>query len=256
MAAAVFVHAHPDDEAIFTGGTMRLLADRGHRVILALATGGELGETRVGTSSDAAELAALRRRETAAAAARLGVTRVIELGYLDSGMAGTPSNDHPGCLWAADPAEAGERLAAALDTEDDLHTLVGYDEFGIYGHPDHVRVHQLVEVAADRLGIATVYDTTVDREHLHFVETHLVEEAVLGGDLGLVRSRLGVPSVEVTTAVDVRAVLPVKRAAMGDHASQIPETTSAMLLPEHHFSAVYGMEWFVRNGPISLLDQL
>jgi LmbE family N-acetylglucosaminyl deacetylase len=196
-----------------------------------------------------------RQEETARAASRLGVARLVELGFGDSGMAGEASNVAPGSLWSTDPAEAADRLVETLRGEDPA-ALVGYDDFGIYGHPDHVRVHELTHGAARRLGAATVYDATVDREHLHFVETHLVEEALLAGDLGLVRSRLGVPSVEVTTTVDVRSVLPCKRAAMADHASQIPETTSAMLLPEHHFSAVYGTEWFVRSGPPGPLDEL
>jgi LmbE family N-acetylglucosaminyl deacetylase len=152
--------------------------------------------------------------------------------------------------------QAAGKLVAALGDEDDLAAIVGYDDFGIYGHPDHIRVHQVTTAAAASLGVATTYGATVDREHLHFVETHLVEEALLAGDLGLVRSRLGVPSVEVSTTVDVRGVLPVKRLAMADHASQIPETTSAMLLPEHHFAAVYGTEWFVRLGPPGPLDEL
>jgi LmbE family N-acetylglucosaminyl deacetylase len=152
--------------------------------------------------------------------------------------------------------QAAGKLVAAIGDEGDLAAIVGYDDFGIYGHPDHIRVHQVTLAAAASLDVATTYGATVDREHLHFVETHLVEEALLAGDLGLVRSRLGVPSVEVSTTVDVRAVLPVKRLAMADHGSQIPETTSAMLLPEHHFAAVYGTEWFVRLGPPGPLDDL
>src|SRR5690606_18715379 len=103
---------------------------------------------------------------------------------------------------------------------------------------------------------ATVYDATVDREYLHFVETHLVEEAILAGDLGLVRSHIGVPSVAVDAAVAVRSALDLKRAAMAAHASQIPETTSALRLPEHHFADVYGWEWYVRSGPSGPIDDL
>jgi hypothetical protein len=101
-----------------------------------------------------------------------------------------------------------------------------------------------------------VYEATVDREYLHFVETHLVEEAILAGDLGLVRSRIGMPTVAIDVAVDVRSVLGVKRAAMAAHSSQIPETTSALQLPEHHFADVYGWEWYVRSGPPGPLDRL
>ena len=104
--------------------------------------------------------------------------------------------------------------------------------------------------------MATVYEATVDREYLHFVETHLVEEAILAGDLGLVRSHIGLPSVEVNATVDVTAVLNRKRAAMAAHGSQIPETTSAFQLGLEQFAAVYGWEWFVRRGPAGPIDEL
>jgi LmbE family N-acetylglucosaminyl deacetylase len=264
--SVVFVHAHPDDEAIFTGGTMRRLASAGHRVVLVVATGGELGLSPAGGpvpppapgpvgGGGLAALAALRSDETDAAAALLGVARVAWLGYHDSGMAGDAANDAEGSFWSADVDEAADRLAAVLADERPA-AVVTYDAAGIYGHPDHVQVHRVGHRAAAAAGVATVYDATVDREYLHFVETHLVEEAILAGDLGLVRSHIGVASVEIGTSVDVRSVLEVKRAAMATHASQIPESTSALQLPEHHFAEVYGWEWFVREGPPGPIDRL
>ena len=251
----VFVHAHPDDEAIFTGGTMARLAASGHRVVLVVATGGELGESPPGTAGGSPALAVRRRDETSAAAGVLGVDRVAWLGYHDSGMAGDDANHVPGAFWSADAGEAAGRLAGVL-AEEAPAAVVVYDQGGIYGHPDHVQVHRVGHRAAAATGVPTVYDATVDREYLHFVETHLVEEAILGGDLGLVRSRIGVPSVMVDVAVDVRQTLAVKRAAMAAHASQIPETTSALQLPEHHFADVYGWEWYVRSGPPGPIDRL
>jgi LmbE family N-acetylglucosaminyl deacetylase len=256
----VFVHAHPDDEAIFTGGTMRRLSSAGHRVVLVVATGGELGLLPDGVSAWAADrdvgaLAARRNAETDAAAALLGVARVAWLGYHDSGMAGDPANHAEGSFWSADETEAADRLVAVLEEEEPAAVVV-YDAEGIYGHPDHVQVHRVGRRAASAAGVTTVYDATVDREYLHFVETHLVEEAILGGDLGLVRSHIGVASVEIGATVDVRAVLDVKRAAMGAHASQIPESTSALQLPAHHFAEVYGWEWYVRTGPPGPIDEL
>ena len=261
----VFVHAHPDDEAIFTGGTMRRLASAGHRVVLVVATGGELGLAPERSGLDAradpsgggglGALATLRSAETDAAATLLGVERVAWLGYHDSGMAGDPANDAPGSFWSAAIDDAADRLTAILRAESPAAVVV-YDAFGIYGHPDHIQVHRVGHLAAEAAGVATVYDATIDREYLHFVETHLVEEAILAGDLGLVRSHIGVSSVEIGTAVDVRAVLEVKRAAMALHASQIPESTSALQLPDHHFAEVYGWEWFVRDGPAGPIDGL
>lgn len=254
-ATVVFVHAHPDDEAIFTGGTMARLVAGGHRVVLVVATGGELGaRTRAGGDGDD-DLSERRGAETVAAARLLGAARVAWLGYRDSGMAGDPANDAPGSFWSADADAAAGRLAALL-AEESPAAVVVYDEDGIYGHPDHVKVHRVGRRAAALAGVGTVYDATIDREYLHFVETHLVEEAVLTGDLGLVRSHIGLPTVSVTTTVDVRSVLDTKRAAMSAHASQIPETTSALQLPDHHFADVYGWEWYVRTGPPGPIDAL
>jgi LmbE family N-acetylglucosaminyl deacetylase len=253
-STVVFVHAHPDDEAIFTGGTMSLLASAGHRVVLVVATGGELGESPDG-ARDAARLAERRRRETQTAAHLLGVSRVALLDYHDSGMAGDAANDDPASFWSADVDAAAKTLATVLE-EESATVAVGYDDFGIYGHPDHVQVHRVTHRAAELAGVPTVYDATVDREYLHFVETHLVEEAVLTGDLGLVRSHIGVPTVAIAATVDVRPALDLKRAAMAAHASQIPESTSALQLPEDRFADVYGFEWYVRSGPRGPIDDL
>ncbi|MBV8296639.1 MAG: PIG-L family deacetylase [Acidimicrobiia bacterium] len=254
MATVVFVHAHPDDEAIFTAGTMCLLDRAGHRVVLVVATGGELGVPHEDTAGPG-HLAGVRREETDAAAALLGVARTYFLGYHDSGMAGSADNDAPGSLWSTDVAVVADRVAEILRDEQ-ADAVVTYDETGIYGHPDHLQVHRACSMAAGLAGTPTVYETTVDREYLHFVETHLVEQAILAGDLGMVRSHLGLPSVMITTAVDVSAELDRKRAAMAAHASQIPETTSAFQLGFEQFAAVYGWEWFVRRGPLGAIDDL
>ncbi|MGH9282177.1 MAG: PIG-L deacetylase family protein [Acidimicrobiales bacterium] len=255
--AVVFLHAHPDDEAIFTGGTMVKLAETGHRVVLVVATGGELGlpaEPAGDVGPD--DLRPQRRAETMAAAEVLGVARVEFLGYRDSGMAGDEANAHPDAFAGADVAAVADRVAALL-VEEGACALVTYDEHGIYGHPDHIKVHRVGAAAAARAGVEVVYEATVDREYLHFVETHLVVEAGgVAGELGLAATGLGVPTVAVTSMVDVRDVLDRKRRAMVAHASQIPETASAMRLPTEAFSAVYGYEWFLRGGPPGPVEAL
>ncbi len=257
MSTLVTFHAHPDDEAIATGGTMARAAAAGHRVVLVVATRGEHGEVVDGYLDPGEQLWERRVKETAAAAAILGVSRVEFLGYVDSGMMGTPENDAPDCFWQADVEEAATRLAAIL-ADEGADVVTAYDENGAYGHPDHIQVHRVGVRAAEQAGIATVYEATVDREYLHFVETHLVVEAGRShsADLGLAATSLGLPTVLVTCTIDVRSVLAVKRAAMEAHASQIPETSSAMRLPSAGFTAVYGFEWFGRRGPSGPLDEL
>ncbi|MEQ8718353.1 MAG: PIG-L deacetylase family protein [Acidimicrobiales bacterium] len=254
----VFVHAHPDDEAIFTGGTMLLASRAGVRVVLVVATSGERGAaTAEASGAGTATLGERRRAETADAADLLGVDTVRFLPFGDSGMAG----DGPapaGSLCAASPADVTSTLAAVLAVENPV-AVVTYDDTGIYGHPDHVAVHRASVAAAATVGIATVYEATVDREYLHFVETHLVVEAGVGprpADLGLASTSLGSPTVMIDVTVDVSDVLDAKRAAMAAHESQIPETSSAMQLPTGDFAAVYRYEWYRRTGPVGPLEAL
>lgn len=246
----VFLHAHPDDEAIFTGITMRRLADRGARVVLVTATSGEEGEPLAplppGTSVGATRVAEL---ETACA--MLGVARLVVWPFRDSGMPGAAANAHPRAF-AADDVSARAAALADLLLAEHAETLVHYDDAGIYGHPDHVAVHRVGTAAAVLAG-AAAYESTVDREHLHFVAPHLVE-----GDLWRLgragrRPQVGRVTVEIPTALRATpAELAAKRSAMAAHASQIP----AAALTARGFADTYALEWFLRPGPVGLLDAL
>lgn len=241
--SVVFLHAHPDDEAIFTGGTMALLAVAGVRVVLVVATRGERG-----LPAGTAALGARREAETRSAAALLGVAEVVFLAYEDSGL--DTATAPPSGFARAPLGEAVAAVAAACAGET-VDALVVYDRGGIYPHPDHLQVHRVGVAAARHLGVPTCYEATVDYEYLHFVDVHLVE----GANHSLAeRARVGLPTAEITTAVDVRAVLDRKRAAMAAHSSQIPEQNLA--LPGEPFAAVYGWEWYVRRGPRGALDAL
>lgn len=245
----VFLHAHPDDEAIFTGGTLARLHQAGHRTVVVLATNG--------AEQAGGDLARTRAAEARAACALLGVDRVEMWGFGDSGMDAERAG--LGSFWRADHDAAAARLAALL-VEEQASALVVYDVGGIYGHPDHLAVHRVGRVAAASAGTPTVYEATVDREYLHFVETHLVGHAVqslLGMEVRTNAAPLGVPTVEVSVTVDVRAQAGLKRAAMAAHVSQIPPGSEALTMSAETFEGVYGYEWYVRAaGPPGPLDPL
>lgn len=249
MATVVFFHAHPDDEAIFTGGTMLGLSRAGHRVVLVVATSGELG-LRPGDTAGC--LGVRRRAETERAAFLLGVDRVIFLGYRDSGMAGHPGNQDDESFWAVPVAGPAARLAEILRQES-ADALVVYDAGGVYGHPDHVKVHEVGLLAAERAAVATVYESTIDGEYLHFVEEHLIDGA---RSPDAHRRSVGVPSVFITTALDVRPLIAAKRAALAAHESQVAETSWAVTMPAPTFAEVYGYEFYVRRGPVGPIDDL
>lgn len=242
----MFFHAHPDDEAIFSGGTIARLAAAGHRVVVVMATSGGLGLEAGGDEL----LATVRGRELAEACRILGVAEVVLLDYEDSGLdeAAFP----PTAFANAEVDEAAHRLAAVLRTERAV-ALVVYDEGGIYGHPDHVQVHRVGTAAAALAGIETVYEMTVDREYLHFVETHLIDHA---REALPHIEHIGLPTVFITTMLDVQQFLVEKRSAIAAHASQVADTSSVMQLSAESFRNVYGFEWYVRHGPPGPLEEL
>jgi LmbE family N-acetylglucosaminyl deacetylase len=248
MATAVFFHAHPDDEAIQTGGTMARMAADGHRVVLVTATRGELGEVPDGLLNPGETLAERRADELAAACKVLGVARHEYLGYRDSGMAGEPTNEDPACFWKANVDEAAERLAAILDQEH-ADVFATYDENGGYGHPDHIQVHRVGLRAAQRAGTERVFMATMNRDYILSLADRSDEfNIAMPEEQRAMLDTLGVHAERITAAVDVSGYLDAKRRAMEVHASQITDTSFFLMLPPEAFAAVWGTEWYIRVG--------
>ena len=162
MSTLVCFHAHPDDEAIATGGLMSAAAARGHRVVLVTATRGEQGEPVEGVLDAGEELWERRMVELAKSSEILGAEEPRWLGYHDSGMIGEDTNDLEGSFWTADMDEATDRFAAIL-TEVDADVVTIYDKDGGYGHPDHIMVHRVGLAAATKVGVEHVYESTMNR---------------------------------------------------------------------------------------------
>ncbi|GAA0389741.1 PIG-L family deacetylase [Microbispora corallina] len=251
MRTAVFFHAHPDDEALLTAGTMAMLAAEGHRVVLVVATAGERG---LADLPHGEELAKARTGELHRSAAALGCARVVLLGYGDSGLAidGGVAGDRPDDAFIdADLEEAAQRLAAILKEETaDLLTI--YDPAGGYGHPDHVQVYRVGGRAAEIAGTPIVLEATVNRDLL-LKGVRLAARFYPALD---VRSfeRAYSPGEAITHRVNVRRYAGAKRASMAAHASQATggdgdRTLGAMLkIPSFAYRFVFGTEWYVRRG--------
>jgi len=161
------VHAHPDDEVIGTGGVMARAVVDGHRVMLVTCTRGELGEIVVpelATEANHRRLAEIRAAELEAAMGELGVTEWENLGYRDSGMMGDPGNRDPRAFWQAPLDDAARRLVWLVRTyRPDVITT--YNDFGGYGHPDHVRAHEVAVAAFDRAGDPAWYGEQLAPDH-------------------------------------------------------------------------------------------
>lgn len=228
----LLVHAHPDDESITTGATIARYAAEGAEVTVVTCTLGEEGEIvrelpeLAGLGAWAADqLGGYRVAELKAACAALGVSRHRYLGGLgrwrDSGMAGAPSAAHPRAFTGGAVEEQAAQLAEILD-EVRPQVVVTYDAFGGYGHPDHVRAHEITMAAAPRAeSVARVFHTVASRDT---VRAGLAALRAAGtsrfpvppdGELPVT------PDDEITTVLDVAAHLPAKLAALRAHATQL-----------------------------------
>ncbi|GAA1839614.1 N-acetyl-1-D-myo-inositol-2-amino-2-deoxy-alpha-D-glucopyranoside deacetylase [Actinomadura bangladeshensis] len=266
----LFVHAHPDDESIGTGATMAKYAAEGAHVCLVTCTLGEEGEIipeelRHLASDKEDALGEYRIGELAAACAALGVRDHRFLGgagrWRDSGMMGAPTNDDPRCFWQADLDTAAADLVAVI-REVRPQVIVTYDERGNYGHPDHIQAHRVAwrafELAADpafedgaepwRAGKFYAYATprtVLARAIAVMREAKLPFARVAGLDeLGS-----GVPDGQVTSAVDARAHLPAKLAALRAHRTQIvvaPDQVGPFFALSNNLGQqAFGTEYFI-----------
>ena len=248
----VAFHAHPDDEALLTAGTMAKLAAAGHRVVLVLATDGGVGLSSESYTRASGGLGEVRLREAQASADLLGVDRVEWLGYADSGSGPVLEPNPVGQVRFARARleEAAERLAAVLRTEQ-ADVLLSYDRNGGYGHRDHVRVHEVGRRAAEIARTPRVLEATVPRDLLVRTLRVLTKIYPFPAEFDPTSfERAYSAKAEITHRVDVRKQVRAKRASMRAHASQTAggpgdRTLAAFLrIPRPIFTLAFGHEWF------------
>jgi LmbE family N-acetylglucosaminyl deacetylase len=252
------IFAHPDDETFGVGGVMALAAVRGVPTNLVCATDGDLGGEAGARELDRD----LRRRELREAVATLGAREPIFLGYRDSGMENWPRPAE--CFANADAEEVVGRLESII-AELRPAVVLTFDPGGIYGHPDHVAISAHATEAYRRAagrpgGPRILYHVVIPRSGLAEMGRFWESRAAARGDVAvaapseddLLQQRrfgeLARPDEEVTTVVDVRAVLDRKLAALAAHASQMRDGgwTDA---PRADVERFLGWETFVRVDP-------
>jgi LmbE family N-acetylglucosaminyl deacetylase len=242
----VFFHAHPDDEALLTAGTMARANAEGQRVVLVTATAGEAGLADVKLVAD---LGARREAELERSGRILGASRIELLGYADSGLDGDSAvgDGVPFAQVAVDTV--ADRLAQIL-VQEQAHTLVIYDPAGGYGHPDHVHVHTCGVAAASQAGITRVFAATAPREPFKWGVRLADKLANLPPDFDKSQfENAYTPHREITHRIDVRDYADFKRAAMAAHASQSTGgdvRTLALLLkvPRPVYRVLLGTEYY------------
>lgn len=243
------VHAHPDDEAISTGGILARYAAEGVRTVLVTCTNGELGDGPGGVKPGEpghtpAEVVALRRAELEASCRALGVGTLELLGYHDSGMMGWAQNDAPGAFWHVDVAEAGTRLGALME-QHRPQVVVTYDANGFYGHPDHIQAHRITVEAFERSGVPDkLYFPAIPASAFPRFSELLVQHGVeIPAEVR--DAPFGTPDEEIGAVVDCGSFVDAKFQSLSAHASQ-SENIFFLAFGAELFAEVFKDEAFVR----------
>ena len=209
------VVAHPDDESFGCGSLLAHAADRGAESVICCATRGEAGECAPGFDLGTRSLAAVREEELHAAAAVLGVGRVVLLDHLDSGMADDPP---AGALVAVHPDALAEEIRALIDDilPDVVVTLDGSD-----GHRDHTAIRDATLAAVRTPGHhqpERAYLECLAQENMARWADHQ-RRLDRYGDYTAAAS-LGTPADQITTVIDVHRHLDQRWDAIRAHGSQ------------------------------------
>jgi len=194
----LLVHAHPDDESFSTGGLIARSVAEGRRVDLVTCTGGEEGEIHdpdLDPDEARPRLREIRREELECSVRALGDGRLHLhlLGYRDSGMMGTPSNDRADVFWRADLDEATGKLVKII-REARPAVMESYDSNGNYGHPDHINAYRIATAAWDAAADSSRYpDLGRPHQVAKLYETAFNREAFLGLMLEMNKRGLELP---------------------------------------------------------------
>ena len=255
----LLVHAHPDDETINNGVTMAKYAAADAHVTLVTCTRGEEGEVLVSELANLAsdkddKLGEHREIELKDAMDQLGIKDFRFLGspdkkWRDSGMMGTPQNDRDDVFWQADLDEAANELVKII-LEIKPQVLITYDEFGGYGHPDHIKAHRVAMRAAELAAnkgwqVSKIYWNTMPRS---VIQMGIEKMKEVGSDFFGAESADDLPFAKpdelVSTVVNAPEYVPAKLAAMKAHATQISVDGPFFALSNNLGLSVWGDEYY------------
>ena len=140
MKTLLVILAHPDDESFGSGGTLSKYAHEGVAVHYLCGTRGESGTVDADKLNGFKNVAELRTSELMCASKELGLAGVHFLGYRDSGMVGSDDNKNAESLNSAPLDEVAQRIVGHIEQlKPDV--IVTHDQYGGYGHPDHIKLH-------------------------------------------------------------------------------------------------------------------
>jgi N-acetyl-1-D-myo-inositol-2-amino-2-deoxy-alpha-D-glucopyranoside deacetylase len=255
----LLVHAHPDDETINNGITMAKYAQEGAKVTLVTCTRGEEGEVLVEELANLAsnrddKLGEHREIELKNAMKLLGIEDYRFLGapdkkWRDSGMIGTPQNERSDVFWQANLEEVAQQLVKVI-LETKPQVLITYDEFGGYGHPDHIKANQVAMKAADLAAtqgwkISKIYWNTMPRS---VIQNGIEKMKEVGSSFFGAESADDLPFAKpdelVSTVIRGVEFVPQKLEAMKAHATQIAVDGPFFALSNNLGLSVWGDEYY------------
>lgn len=271
----LFVHAHPDDESIASGATMAKYAAEGAHVTLVTCTLGEEGEILLPDIEHFAadredRLGHHRIDELAAAMKVLGVDDHRFLGgagrYRDSGMvwgedghAYAGEDIHPAAFWSADLTAAANDMVEIV-REVRPQVVVTYDEFGGYGHPDHIQAHRVTMYATQLAGIRSYRSDlgeawNVDKIYWVAMSAAMWREGMAQAEAAGTATEfdfMGFDSVppfaleddDLDARIEANAWVGAKMDAMRAHASQIAVDGPFFALSNNIGQLVWGQEFY------------
>ena len=271
------IHAHPDDEASKGAPTVAKYYSEGVRTVLVCCTGGEEGDLQnpalrepgqpfhnMTPEQERAHLAIVRPEELRKSVEAIGFSALHMLGYRDSGMAGSESNNNPDCFHMADLDEAVGRLVRLIRLERPQVILTYNDDQASYPHPDHLRVHDASVLAFDRAGDPAwypeagepwqpqkMYYTLWAKERVMSVHEALIEKY---GESPFDEKWLNRQSQDnrITTKLDVAKFMYARTRSLLAHATQVDPTSKWWFgLDDDEMSKVYPWEdWILARSTI------
>ena len=257
--------AHPDDEAFPVGGALAAHAARGVTVRLVTATLGEEGEIRQPGLATPESLGEVRRGELVRSAKTLGIAEVVVLDYRDSGMAGSPSNQHPQAYINVPDETVVERLVEQIRNFRPQVVLT-FEPGGLYGHPDHIAVSRHATEAFRRAGQASQFPHQLtgslephSPERLYYSARPVgfrmqwalqLREAGLEVELpSAERAAEGTPAEEIHLEMDVSPQLDTKIACIKCHQTQMAPDWPYDRVPRQVAASILGREYYIRAWP-------
>ena len=222
--------AHPDDESFGAGGLVAKCVSLGVEVSYICATDGARGTIDDDIlAQHGGSAAAVRYAELDCASQVLGFKQVFKLGYCDSGMMGSETNNDPTCLWQADENEVAARILDIM-RQIQPQVVITFDPFGTYGHPDHIFMHRATVRAFNAFSDNGAYhpqklyylaiDKRLMRIRIWQARLNRRNPRKLGKNHDIDLIKIYEKAPPITTRINVRAWLDQWRAAAECHRSQ------------------------------------